>query len=75
MGLDDAATTKFRAALETLINGYCAENGSNTPDFILADFLQACLVAFDAGVNRRELWYRRPPQLIGGPTPPPGGTA
>lgn len=47
----------FREELQSLLNRYCQENGSNTPDFILADFLARCLLAFDAAVNRRAEWY------------------
>jgi len=47
----------FRVELEDLINGHCKENGSNTPDFILADYLSDCLKAFDRAVNRRSRWY------------------
>ncbi|HSW65257.1 MAG TPA: hypothetical protein VLH56_18395 [Dissulfurispiraceae bacterium] len=35
----DTNRTGFRAELETLINRYSKENGSNTPDFILADYM------------------------------------
>jgi hypothetical protein len=49
----------FRPALESLINRHSQENGSNTPDFILATYLTACLDAFDAAVVRREQWYGR----------------
>ena len=38
----------FREELEHLINRHSKENGSNTPDYMLADFLCTCLVAFDA---------------------------
>jgi hypothetical protein len=43
--------------LASALNRCSAENGSNTPDFILADFLGACLAAFDAAVKRRAEWY------------------
>ena len=33
------------------------ENGSNTPDFILAKYLVMCLNAFDTAVNHRNAWY------------------
>ena len=41
------------------INCTAAENGSDTPDFILADYLMAALDAFDAAVRVREEWYGR----------------
>jgi hypothetical protein len=51
---------RFRKELEALLNSNCQENGSNTPDFILANYLIMCLDAFDATVNWREKWYSRP---------------
>lgn len=47
----------FRKELQALINTYSQENGCNTPDFILADYLCNCLVAFDNAVNYRAQWY------------------
>lgn len=38
------------------INCHSGENGSNTPDFILAEFLMRCLQAFDVGVRKRAAW-------------------
>jgi len=49
----------FRKELENIINRHSQENGSNTPDFILAIFLSNCLIAFDTAVNHREEWYGR----------------
>jgi hypothetical protein len=34
-----------------------SENGSNTPDFILAKYLLGCLWAFDVAVKARDDWY------------------
>ncbi len=50
----------FRTDLEGAINRHSQENGCNTPDFILADYLANCLLAFDNAVNARERWYGRP---------------
>jgi hypothetical protein len=47
----------FRVQLERAINSNSMENGSNTPDFILAAFLHQCLEAFDAATVERERWY------------------
>lgn len=44
----------FRKELEHLINKYSIENGSNTPDFILADYLVECLQVFENAIKRRE---------------------
>jgi hypothetical protein len=47
-------TPNFRAELEKLLNRFSMENGSNTPDFVLAGFLWNCLVAYDAAVVQRD---------------------
>lgn len=39
------------------INRTSSENGSNTPDFILAEYLTDCLAAFDRAVKWRAEWY------------------
>ncbi len=46
----------FREKLSHAINCHSMENGSNTPDFILAEFLAKCLEAFDAAVQARSTW-------------------
>ena len=51
--------TTFEKELASLLNKYSRENASNTPDFILAMYLEACLLAFDAAVQQRETWYGR----------------
>jgi len=48
---------EFRAELEKLVNKHSMENGSNTPDFVLAEFLHDCLQAFDEAVVRRTKWH------------------
>jgi len=45
---------EFRDTLEHLINRTNMEAGSNTPDFILANYLLECLQAFDRASNLRE---------------------
>ena len=49
----------FRKELETLINYYSMENGSNTPDFLLAEYLVMQLHLWDQFVTRREQWFGR----------------
>lgn len=44
----------LREALERAINRFSGENGSNTPDFILAEYLTGCLEAFDEAVKEAE---------------------
>jgi hypothetical protein len=54
------APVAFRQLIEEAINRCSMENGSNTPDFILADYLADCLEAYDKAIVRREDWYGRP---------------
>lgn len=49
----------FKRELRVLINCHNKEKESNTPDFILATYLMACLRAFDAAMEERERWYGR----------------
>lgn len=49
----------LRTKIQSAINEHSAENGSNTPDFILAEYLMDCLASFDKAVSRREVWYGR----------------
>ena len=49
----------FGRDLAALINRYSLEGLSNTPDFLLADYLIACLKAYSESVNKRENWYGR----------------
>jgi hypothetical protein len=56
--------TDFRKELENLINKYSKENGSDTPDFILARYLDNVLQNFDAAVKEREEWYGRSPKVV-----------
>ena len=40
-----------------VLNKYCVENASNTPDFILASYLMDCLKSFNHALNKRAKWY------------------
>lgn len=50
---------EFRKELESLINKHSKENGSNTPDFILAEYLCECLNAFDKAVTAKDEWFKK----------------
>ncbi len=43
----------FRDELRALINRYNMEAGSNTPDYILADFLCECFHSFNQATRLR----------------------
>jgi hypothetical protein len=42
--------------VQRAINYHSAENGSNTPDFILAEYLMDCLGAFDKAARSKARW-------------------
>lgn len=50
----------FEAHLRDLINRYSKENGSDTPDYILAEYMLSCLRAFNVAVNKRDSEYALP---------------
>ena len=50
---------KLRKDIESVINKHSIENDSDTPDFILAEYLIGCLRTFDKATTRREEWYGR----------------
>jgi len=69
---EDVMETELREAIESAINRCCAENESNTPDFILAEYLTGCLAAFDKAVGTRDRWYGIAPEPgWSHPTPSP----
>lgn len=54
--MKEAKVSKFERELQTLINRYSMEQSSDTPDFILAQYLVACLNAFNAAIQDRSSW-------------------
>lgn len=54
----------FQRELAALINLHSLENGSNTPDFILAQFLVSALYAWNVAVARRQEWYGEPLKIL-----------
>lgn len=53
------AVSDFERELTDIINKYSMENGSNTPDYILAGYITDCLVAFNRAIVSRAGWYGR----------------
>lgn len=50
---------EFEKELKSLVNRYSIENASNTPDYILAQYLVDCLAVYAAAVQKRETWFGR----------------
>jgi hypothetical protein len=48
----------FEKELTNLINKHSMENGSDTPDFMLARFLTQALINYDLLAYDRDLWYK-----------------
>lgn len=48
----------FQEELTALLNRHSRDNGANTPDFILAEYLTKCLLAFTQAVHDRSEWLR-----------------
>ena len=47
----------FIKELQALINKHSKENDSDTPDFILAQYLNNCLTNFNLTQQQRSDWY------------------
>lgn len=54
----------FRKDLEKLMNVYSKENVSNTPDFVLAEYVLQALDAFDLATRARDEWFGRKPRSV-----------
>lgn len=50
---EDGSKLNFQEELENLINRHSKENGSDTPDYILARFLNDCLDAFNSALQSK----------------------
>lgn len=54
---EPAPPKNLKEELSRALNKWSAENGSNTPDFILARYLTDCLAAFERASNHRGEWH------------------
>jgi len=54
---DLSMDNSFEKELELLLNKHSIENKSDTPDFILAEYIGNALNAFNDATNLREKWY------------------
>jgi hypothetical protein len=54
---NDERSANFEKELASLINSKCMENGSDTPDFLLAEYMKGCLDLFNKTVTKRTAWY------------------
>ena len=47
----------IREEVRTILNKASRENKSDTPDYILADYLMGCLIIGEKLINDRESYY------------------
>lgn len=53
----------FVSELRDLLNRQSRENESDTPDFILAEYMTNCLTAFERAVRDRDRWHGPQPTI------------
>jgi len=49
--------SNFQADLKELLNKHSKENDSNSPDFVLAGYLESVLEAYNQAVTKRDEWF------------------
>ena len=49
--------SEFKLELQMIINKYSKEDKSDTPDYILATYMNDCLKAFNKAVLQRDDFY------------------
>lgn len=59
-----ASESTLERELASLLNRFSAENGSNTPDFLLAEYLLGCLELFNQTTQSRAKWYGEDSHII-----------
>ena len=52
----------FLDELTNIINRHSMEGASNTPDYILAQYIKDCLRAYERAIKKREVWHGRDPR-------------
>jgi hypothetical protein len=45
--------------LAALLNKYSQEEGGDTPDFLLAEYLVSCLSTWNTIVKKRDVWWNK----------------
>jgi hypothetical protein len=54
--IEPKAREPFRIALQHLLNSYSKDNETNTPDYVLTEYLLACLNAYSEAVHMSR-WH------------------
>ncbi len=53
--------SEFQKELEGLINKHCKENDSDTPAFLLAEYINNCLNNYADIIKKRDKWFKFDP--------------
>ena len=56
---------QLKKDLAHLLNKYSMEQESDTPDFILAEYLAYCLIGWGRATRARDRWYENKPENDG----------
>lgn len=49
----------FEKELEELLNKYSKDNDTETPDWLLVEYLSGCLETYKTTIKAREQWFGR----------------
>ena len=49
----------FMKELSILLNRYSKDGDTNTPDYILAEYLKSCIDNFERAVDLRDAWHNK----------------
>jgi hypothetical protein len=63
----------FQKELSSLLNTHSCDNDTNTPDFLLASFLDAVLAVFSSVMEQRDEWQGMEPKPASVKEPQPQG--
>lgn len=66
IGLNEYYGSDFQKELMTLLDRYCIENESDTPDFILSQYMRECLNSYNVATLARDRWYNFDTTINGG---------
>lgn len=56
----DEKYEELKREVAAVLNKYSQENRSNTPDYMLANFMLGCLNVYENTISAREVWFGRP---------------
>lgn len=49
----------FMKELSVLLNRYGKDSDTNTPDYILAEYLENCIDSFERAIDLRDAWHTK----------------